>query len=67
MKSADSGVKFLQPGGELSEGKEGERQRGLRATYSRGGASIKAGSKGIEGGGGVTARAWSPARETAGD
>jgi hypothetical protein len=52
MKSADSGVKFLQPGGELSEGKEGERQRGLRATYSRGGASIKAGSKGIEGGGG---------------
>jgi hypothetical protein len=53
MKSADSGVKFLQPGGELSEGKEGERQRGLRATYSRGGASIKAGSKGIEGGGGL--------------
>jgi hypothetical protein len=48
MKSADSGVKSPQPGGELSEGKEGERQRGLRATYSRGNASIKAGSKGIE-------------------
>jgi hypothetical protein len=51
MMSADFGVKSPQPGGELSEGKEGERQRGLRATYSRGDASIKAGSKGIEGGG----------------
>jgi hypothetical protein len=32
----------------LSEGKKGERQRGLPASYSRGDALIKAGSKGIE-------------------
>jgi hypothetical protein len=50
MLSADSGVKSPQPGGELSEGRKGEGQRGLRATYSRGDALIKAGSKGIEGG-----------------
>jgi hypothetical protein len=36
MKSADSGVKFPQPGGELSEGKEGERQRGSWPFYTRG-------------------------------
>jgi hypothetical protein len=46
--SADSGEKSPQPGGVLSEGKKGEGQRGLRATYSRGDALIKAGSKGIE-------------------
>jgi hypothetical protein len=33
--TAEFGEKFAQPGGELSEGKEGERQSGLRATYSR--------------------------------
>jgi hypothetical protein len=36
MKSADSGVKSPQPGGELSEGKEGERQRGSWPFYTRG-------------------------------
>jgi hypothetical protein len=38
----------------LSEGKEGERQSGLRATYSRWGALIDAGSNGIDGGARVT-------------
>jgi hypothetical protein len=34
--SADSGVKSPQPGGVLSEGKEGERQRGSWSFYRRG-------------------------------
>jgi hypothetical protein len=45
---------------------KGEWGRWLRATYSRGDASIEVGSKGIEGG---VRGYWkrSPARETAGD
>jgi hypothetical protein len=54
MMSADSGVKSPQPGGELSEGKEGERQRGRGPFIRVVGSSIKAGSKGIDGGGRVT-------------
>jgi hypothetical protein len=48
--TAESGDRFRQPWGTIRRGKEGEMERRLRATYSRGDASIEVGSKGIDGG-----------------
>jgi hypothetical protein len=61
-----SGEKFLQPGGELSEGRRGKCRAGYGLLIAAGGALIDAGSNGIDGEG---ESYWkrSPARGTAGD
>jgi hypothetical protein len=42
-ETAESGDRFRQPWGTIRRGKEGEMERSLRATYSRGDASIGVG------------------------
>jgi hypothetical protein len=52
--SADFGVKSPQPGGELSEGREGERQRGYGLLIAAGMRRLRQGVKELKGEGGVT-------------
>jgi hypothetical protein len=44
-RSLNSGELLRQPGGTIYRGLKGEMERGSRASYSRGDASIMAGSK----------------------